>query len=134
MQDTSRLASLLGARDNEGQTVLMHFFASHSLDDDVFVLLLNTKAPSVLGHLEVAITAITCNLAPIPNSLLLHLLGQRDPLGRTCLWLLFSTPDPSTACDKLLAVGKMRWLSQRLTTKAELARCVELLPILHPAA
>lgn len=66
--------------------------------------------PAEGDHYFAATAAVIANLAPIPSSLLLSLLGQRDPLGRTCLWLLFRQARPSPAQDKVLALAKMAQL------------------------
>ena len=101
----------------------MTFFASAFMTGEAWELLGLGADARDEQYIEAATRAIACNLAPIPNSLLLHLLGQRDNLGRTCLWCLFSQAGHSAVYAKVLAMAKMRWLSERLTSEAELARC-----------
>ena len=124
----------MDARDNEGQTALMTYFASTYHPAEVPDLLFPDRAADdevdAEFDLPAAIRAVAFNLSPICNDLLLELLGQRDDLGRTCLWLLFSSPKPLSIYDKVLAVAKMEWLTQRLTTEEELARCAEMLIML----
>ena len=108
------LARALSERDSDGQTPFMVYCASNT----------DFKGASGQGcSQEAATAAVVQNLAGVSAELLLHLLGQQDLLGRTCLWLLLRSPKPGPAPDKKLAVAKIAWMLRILRDASCLDRC-----------